>query len=365
MIERLQGKVENISIIKHIGDNLDLCSMQIDFDNLKIFYDANDLMQFIGQEVEYTTRPDVIDGQAELVICELAMLSTIQTVSSTENVKLIPEGNRRTMCNIEARTIRFGDFYANCVALMSGYELGSSPRAKWFDCKMIDKVSKEFTVRLFASNVDYDRMVAILDGFVGGYVAFDLESTKYGYQTKEIVELPGTVEDSPEVVVARDIIMNLINSDAGLRDYVQKYDFMNVVSKVIDGEPGYMLVRMASELYMINAIENISTDLDIRAMKRAVICSRGYLLPRKANWSKPMLNCNRAMTVPTLKDDKELLLILDVLSEEPASETKLTYIKVKGLVNDIIDIRRGVSNEKNEISNDNFSTIVNSFNGLL
>ena len=106
MIERLQGKVENISIIRHIGDNLDLCSMQIDFDNLKIFYDANDLMQFVGKEVEYTTRPDVIDGHAELVICELAVLSTIQTVASTENVKLIPEGNKRTMSSLGVRVRR-------------------------------------------------------------------------------------------------------------------------------------------------------------------------------------------------------------------------------------------------------------------
>ena len=365
MIERLQGKVENISIIKHISDNLDLCSMQIEFDNLKIFYDANDLMQFIGQDVEYTTRPDVIDGQPELVICELALLSTIQTVVSTENIKLIPEGNKRTMCNIESRTIRFGDFYPNCVALMSGYTLGSSPKAKWFDCKMIDKVSKEFTVRLFASNVDYDRMVQILDGLKGGYVSFDLESTKYGYQTKEIIGLPGTVEDSPEVVVAREIIKSLIASDAGLLDYDRRYDFMNTISSVIDGEPGYMLVRMASEIYMINAIENISTDLNIKAMKRAVVCSRGYLLPHKANWSKPLLNTNKAMSIPTLKGDTELLLILDVLSEEQASETKQTYIKIKGLVNDIIDIRRGVSDEKIENNVVNHNAIINSFNGLL
>lgn len=365
MIERLQGTVTNVSVIQHLKDNLDLCELQIDFDTLKIFYDANELVQFLNKEVEYTVRPDMVNGQLDNVICELAVLSTIQTVASTENIKLIPEGNRRTMCNIEAKTIRFGDFYPNSVALMSGYELGSSPKAKWFDIKMIDKVSKEFTVRLFASNVDYDRMVSILDGLKGGYVAFDLESTKYGYQTKEIVGLPNTLEDSPEVVVAREIIKNLIASDEGLTEYDRRYGFTETINSVIDGEPGYMFVRMASELYMINAIENISTDLDVKAMKRAVICSRGYLLPHKANWSKPFLNVNRGMSIPGLKEDSELMFILDALSEEEPSDTKLTYIKVKGLVNDIIDIRRGVQNEKDNVNNANISVMSSMFNGLL
>lgn len=365
MIERLQGKVSNISVIQHLKDNLDLCEIQIDFDNLKIFYDANELMQFIGQDVEYTVRPDMVNGKLDNVICELAVLSTIQTVASTDNVKLIPEGNKRTMCNIESRAIRFGDFYPNCVALMSGFELGSSNKSKWFDCKMIDKVSKEFSVRLFATNVDYDRMVEVLSALKGGYVTFDLESTKYGYQTKEIIGLPNTVEESPEVVVAKEIIRNLIMSDSALQDYDRRYNVMENLAGLIDGEPGYVFVRMASELYMINAIDNISTDLDIRSMKRAVICSRGYLLPHKANWSRPFLNLNRAMSIPSLKEDSELMFMMDVLSEEESSETKLTYIKVKGLVNDIIDIRRGVQNEKNSISNDSINAMSRMFNGLL
>lgn len=365
MIERLQGKVTSVSVLEHLGESLDLCEMQIDFDTLKIFYDANELMQFIDQDVEYTTRPDVVKGKPELVICELALLSTIQTVQSTDNIKLIPEGNKRAMCNIESRTIRFGDFYPGVVALMSSFKLGSSPKAKWFDCTMIDKVSKEFSVRLFSTNVSVEKMTEILTAFVGGYVTFDLESTKYGYQTKEIIGLPNTLEDSPEVVVSKEIIKKFIASDPALAEYNQRYNFIDVASKVIDGEPGYLFVRMASELYMINAIDNISSELDIISMKRAIICSRGYLLPHKSNWSKPMLNVNRAMIIPTLKGDKELMFILDIMSEEEASETKQTYIKVRGLVNDIIDIRRGVLHEKESNNGINFDAIAERFHGLL
>lgn len=362
MIERLTGKVEKVKFIQRYDDGLDYCEMQIDFDEVKIFGDAAELTQFVGQDVMYTKRPDIINGKPEMVVYDLVVLSTIQTLSSNENIKLIPEGNKRTICNFESKSLRYGEYYANMIALMSDVQLGSSAKAKWFDCTLIDSVSKEFQLRLFASNSDTDQMYDLLKSFIGSYVAFDLESTKYGYQTKEIVQLPNNVEQSPEVVVAKDIITKLIQSDEGLRDYDARFNFVENIAGVIDGEPGYHLVRMASELYMINAISDISTELDILAMKRAIICSRGYLLPKKTNWSKPMLNTNKLLTVPILKNDKELRMIIDTLCEEEPTPTKKTYIKVKGLVNDIINIRRGVENEKDSA---NITSMRSVLNGLL
>lgn len=364
MIERLEGKVENISVLQHLSQNLDLCEIQIDFDKLKIFYDSNDLLEFIGQDVSYTTRPDVVNGEKCLVICELVSLSTIQTVKSRDNIKLIPEGNKRTICNIESDKIRFGDFYPGVTALMSGWKLGTSSKARWYDCDLIDKNSRSFVVRLFASNANPETIENNLNACIAHYVHFDMESTKYGYQTKEILPMPNAVEESPEVVVARTLIQDMINEDSALKTYCQMTGFINQMSKVIDGEPGYGFVRMASELYMINAVDNISTELDIRAMKRAIICSRSYLLPHNTDWSRPMLNITKVLSIPELKNDHELMLILDVLSNEKPSETKLTYIKIRGLVNDIIDIRRGTLNE-NEKDSFNFSSVISSLNGLL
>ncbi len=362
MIERLQGRVERVKFIEKYPDGLDLCSMQIGFDDVKIFGDANEFTTFIGKDVMYTKRPDRINGVTEMVVYDLVVCSTVQTVSSSENVKLIPEGNKRTICNFESKDIRFGEYYPNRIALMSKAELGSSSKAKWFDCTMIDAASREFQIRLFATNTDTKDMTSLLESFIGSYVAFDLESTKYGYQTKEIVLLPNSVEVSPEVIVAKTIIENLIKEDQGLMDYCTRHDFINVMTGVIDGEPGYNLVRIASEIYMINAIDNISTDLDIRAMRRAAICSRGYLLPKKVSWSRPILNTNKVLMIPTLKEDMELRLILDTMSEVEPSSTKKTYISIKGLVDDIIKIRRGINEEESLIAINNLR---DSLNGLL
>lgn len=362
MIERLQGHVEKVTFIENVGESLDLCEIQIDFDTFKIFYDNNELSEYNGCDVSYTVRRDVVRGVPDLVICELAKLTTIQTVASVENIRLIPEGTKRPMCNFDVKAARYGNFYPNITAIMSSYQLGSSPKARWFDCTMIDINSREFVVRKFEPEGELDAVEQMYKNAVGKYVVFDLESTRYGYQTKDITVLDQAVEFSPEVEVAKSILEDMISKDPGLQEYCNRFDFIENIKSVIDGEPGYALVRMASELYMINAVDNISTDLDTRAMRRAVICSRGYMLPHKTEWSLPLLNNTKIMSCPILKTDKEMMLIIDALSREQPSPTKLTYIKIRGLVNDIISIRRGIEDEEG-ISN--LATIGASFNGLL
>lgn len=362
MIERLQGVVESITRIERVGDDLDLCEIRIGFDDLKIFYNYADLMDYLNCEVQYTTRKDVVRGVPDLVVCELAKLSTIQTVESTENIRLVPEGTKRTVCNFDSVTARYGNFYPNVVALLSSFTVGSSSKSRWFDCTMIDQNSKQFTVKKFETDGSLETIEARYRQAIGKYVVFDLESTRYGFQAKEIDVLPQEVELSPEVTVAKAILEKEALADAGISKYVATYDMLNTLSNVIDGEPGYALVRMASEIYMINAVDSISTDLDIRAMKRAVFCSRGCLLPHKTEWSTPLLNNSKVMQIQDLKTDKELMLIIDPLSKEPISSTKATYISIRGLVNDIINIRRGVENEK--VSRD-VSSLGDMFNGLL
>lgn len=363
MTERLRGRVENLSVIKNISDGFDMCVLRIDFDEVYLFGDSKEYMEFIGQDVVYSTRPDMVDGEIKSVICELTQVQTVQTVKSIENIKLVPGKVERTICNYDSKSLRQGDSYTGCIALMSGYRLGTSPKSTWFDCELIDQNSRACEVRVF-SGKDYTEMESILSGFVGHYVRFDLEMTRFGPQTKEICGLNYSVECSPEVEIAKSILMAEMEKDIPLKTYNKFTGLMDTLESRIDGEPGYMLVRMASEIYMINAIDAISTDLDITAMKRAVFCSRGYCSSHNKNWSRPMLNTNKAMRVQELKEDEELMFILDVLCEEEASPTKLTYIKIRNLVNDIIDIRRGVINEKDNIAV-GLSDTVRGLGGLL
>ena len=347
MIERLNGVVEKVTFREHLAPSLDLCEIQIGFDTLYIFFDAGELSAFIGKEVLYTVRPDVIKGKVEQVVCELAELSTIQTVSSIENVKLVPSNVKRTVCNFDYKKARTGEYYPNIVSILTKVTYGSSDKAQWFDCTMLDIMSREFTVRRFVSLEAKAAVEEALNYGIGKYVNYEAKYTRYGLQTEEIDILDKPIEQSPETLVARDIITAMIQEDPALVEYCQRNDFVNNMSKVIDGEPGYVLVRMASELYMTNAIDSISTELDIRAIKRAIICSRGHLLPHKTEWSMHMLNTTKVMQVPELKTDRELMLILDVMANEEISPTKSIYIEIRNVVDNIIKVRRGINNEEN------------------
>lgn len=365
MVERLTGTCEKVDYIKRFEDKLDMVKLQIDFDEVYAFGDATEFAKFINKEVMYTKRPDVISGKIVDVVYDLVIVTTIQTVEAKEHVRLIPKNTDRTVCNFKIADVRYGEFYPNRVAIMSSYQRGASPKAKWYDVVCLDKESKQFSLRIFTTNANRDELDNTLDLFVGKYIVFDLESTRYGYQAKEIQALPQDVEASPEVEVAKTVLSKFIADDEDIKSYCDKYDFINVLSTIIDGEPGYGLVRIASELYIIDTLDSITNDIDIRAMKRATICSRGYLLPSKNNWSRPIANVSKCNTIPNLRNDVTLNDILDVTNNNEMSDTKKLYIRIREFVNDIVSIRRNIDEEETGSIGINVHDIKRYFGGLL
>lgn len=360
---KLLGVVDKITFIENVKIGMDLCTIRIGFDEFYIFYDMNDLNIFLNENVEYSFREDMVKGKIERVITDIAIFRTIQTVDSIENVKLIPEGNKRTVCNFSIKEVRFGEFKPGCVSYLCGTKRGSSPYSKWIDMDMIDADSRSFKLRIFTKDPNgTEGLDEIIETFVGKYVTYDLQSTQYGYQTKEVIALTTGVELSPEVTVAEEVVRKVIQADKGLVQLESTYNLIESLKGIIDGEPGYQLVRMASEIYLINAMDSISTNLDINTMKQAVICSRLYCLPSSSDWSRPLLNVNKTSRIKELKENRELMSILDPMNGGEVSDTKRMYIKIRGMVNDIINIRRGVSDEKDNTTITGYMSL---FNGLL
>ena len=340
MQEKLVGDVKSVSVVKNYGSAL-LMELQIDFDTVKIFGQQDEIMAFMGKRVYYTLRDDIIEGVPTQVVASIAEVRVIDVVKSVDNIKLIPMTQKRNVCNFSIRECKYGEFYPGCIALLTAIQSGSSRKTQWVDCTLIDQESKEFSLRIFTKN-NLDNAMEIFKEWLGSYVTFDMKVTQYGNQTEEIAIIQDTVTISPEVEVSRKVILNEIANDPALDEYEKTHNLMKYIKSTIDGEPGYMLVRMASEIYMINALANISNDFDIQAMKRAVYTSRGYLKPHKKNWSRPMLNSNCALRCKGLQEDTELLLILDVMSQEEVSPTKSMYIRIRKMVDDCIKMEKGV-----------------------
>lgn len=361
----INGRVESVTLIEHLGTNLDYCSIQIEFDNLKVFGEYNKLMEFIGKWVQYDVRQDVYKGAPITVVANLADVYTVQTVDKVSGVRLIPEFElERAVCNFAIKSLRTGDSDIGCVAFLSGYERGSSDYSKWINCKMVDRESKAFVLRIFTKNVaDHVDAEDVIANLVGRYVKFDITSTQYGYQTKEIELYNVPVVEPPEVAISINVINEAVRNDEELKGYMEQYDFINTLRGIIDYEVGYHLVRVASEITMIETLNNISSVYDTKTLIRATIVSRGYLLAAKTRFSRPVLNINKLMRTK-LVSDKELILILDPLSEEETSATSRVYIEIKKFVEGIIKERRGESVEEVS-SSSNIINLRNNLGGLL
>lgn len=342
----ISGIVESVGLVEHKAEKLDLCKIKIDFDEIYIWGDYNELLDYVGRPVEYSVRQDVINGKPVTVIANLANQYTVQTLNKQESIKLIPaSGIGRAECTLDITQLKYGDIAYNQIMLLSGYVMGKSDKTQWIDCNVIDKRSKLATVRIFTKNVEGDvDAEAVIASLVGYYVRANVTFTKYGYQTDkiELVNIP--VVKAPEVDIASSVLVHEISKDSGLQEYCNTYNVIQTLSDIINIEVGYELVYMAAEIALINEFENMTSGYDFRAMRRAVFAMRGYLLPAKTKFSKAVLNINK-LAKTGLKTDKELLLLVDPLSDEPATKTKVVFYKIREMAKFIVDDRRRVEPE--------------------
>ncbi len=348
------GKVESLKLLSHIKPGLDYCAIQIDFDELRIFGTYNDLTKYIQKYVKYETAEDMYQGEVFTRVADLCLEQTIQTVDKAEGVKLIPEGaSTRSICNFSVDAIRPGDTEINCIALLCGYEQGASSKAKWADLSMIDRNAKVFSLRIFTSdlkdNMDPD---LALQSMCGKYLKFNVSSTKYGLQTSavEVVDYP--VVCPPEVEVAIGIIMQSVAGDTLLQEYMAGYKYLDTLKGMLYGEPGYHLVELASELCMIDTLDNIASEYDVQLLRRAAVTSRGYLLPSKHSFSKVLLNTNKVLR-SGLREDIQLIVLLDSPEGMQSTPNKRMFYRIKKLCRQVIEERRGFY-EEDVIDNFNY-----------
>ena len=348
----ISGTVKSVTYIEHIEDKLDFCKIVIDFDELYIYHDYNDLLTFIDKEVEYTTRSKLLEGYGIVsLVVDIANRYTVQTLDKREGIKLIPaESTGRAVCTFDVDTLKYGDIDYNMVALLISAEPGSSKKTKWIDCTMLDRHSKQFVLRVFTKFVEGGgNPMETIELMLGHYVKFDISYTRYGYQTEEIQIVNVPVVVAPEVEIAESVLVGVMNSDPLIKSYVESNDMLNVLRGKLSGDLGYELVYMAAELNMIAAVEDISDAYNFETLRRAVFATRGYLLPHNTDFSRPLLNFTK-LSKSAMRVDHELLLIVDPMAEEKSSKTKKLYYSIREFTKVIINERRKTDEESVDIT---------------
>lgn len=323
------GKVESVQLIERSVNELDECKVIIGMNEYTIFDNYADLVEMLNQEVEYTSRIDVVRGLPTRVITDIVLKATVHTVEKIESIRLIPESNNRVSINFSQKALRPGDFIPDATVIVTGVEKGSSQRAVWLDVHAIDKEGSTCYVRIFSTAQDVESNMNFINSLIGHKVTMAIRKTHYGLQTElSSVFDGGIAEPAPEVSIAKEKLINLVKQDQALYSYASNTHIVGTLAKKVSWDIGYDLVFMATELYLLEAYENISVGLDVQAIKRAIVCSMGYKVAGDSKWSHVLTNIELASSVKELKEDEVLCTLLDEFSDDD-SLNSLVYKSIK------------------------------------
>lgn len=352
------GVLVNITNINEIEKGLNHLEIEMDdFSTYTLFGNIKEYMDYIDKEIEFNTRKDIVNGVVKEVISNIAISSIVQIADKSlfedmeiDSGSLIPEKNKSVnVITFDKSLLKRNDVALAQIVLAVSYTKGKSRIAKWNDFTCLDINSQSFNLRLFTNS---DEVEDFCKKVVGHYIMVDIKNDpKYGLQVFDFVQLyEEEVQIPPEVFIADVRLSAIAKRDKNLWSYIQKYDLLEYLKRIVYFEPGYHLVEMASEIIMIQAITKIYEGYDRDLLYKAVFASRGYLVSGGANLSNPLVNYHRLIT-SDLKNDTELIKLLDITGGVDEGDiNKIAYLSIRRHVTSIMKERRGI-NEETDINN--------------
>lgn len=360
------GIVTSIRKIEGVAKKLDLMDIVIDNIPYKLFGDYPSIIKYIDMAVLYSTMPDIYQGKRIERIVDLAEKRVVTTTNATKESRLLPASTDvDPICNFDMSTLHVSMKQERVILYLSAFAENASDKSKWFELKVVDVRSRVYNLRYYSSfGRAMEETRDVLSTLLGHYIITDVVNTIYGIQVAKSSEIelhPVDVVLKPEVEIAVKIIEDVCSGDKELLEYMNSYSYIPKMKTLINVEPGYYLIAVAMELSIITAVENITDTINRRTLIRTAITSRGYLIDKQNELSKPILNINKILRSP-LKTDLDLINTLDVLSLS-SNPSKRTYIEIAKFVRHIIDERRGVIDDKKIVSS--ITDISDMFGGLL
>ena len=334
---RQTGTVDSVTLVRKIYTDLDQCEVRVGFDTYTAFYPFEELSALQGKDVSYVLRKDMVNGVEVLVITEITLLAVVNTVQSTENVKLCPLNDARGVCTFDAAAAQIGQYYPGSIVMVTDFAFGSSKKAKWVDLTCIDKKSKVMYLRVFDATLDARETENVYSKYAGAYIKANIKYTNYGFQSEvpELMGIPTSI--SPSVALAKAIIEEEIQRDVDLKALCDKLQYVNKLEVLVTPEPGWSLVKIATRLNIINNIDNLISGADIKLMKKAAILSQLHLLPTKYKYTDDVKSVLLLKQSPTLGADNKLLNL--VIGGPIEDETDATYKLVNEMAEKLNDIR--------------------------
>lgn len=322
----------SITKVDTLPDGTDVLSVVIDNDVQSLwFYSEVKAMEFVGKDVIAEYRSDVYKGNLERVISTFTMPTRINTLDKKENIRLYCDQVDNN-ANLIFDEVELGEAKMGCIVYCVSCEYKSSPNAVWMEMLIRDKKMHVAKLRIF----DYANKEA---NFAGQYIMTELSRNAYGFQSTFAKPVTGEVPTNPEIDIAKQFIMNYFADDAVSLDYISTTRVLDFLSETIDYEQGYGLMRLAMELSMVDNLVNITRDIDVSAIGRALLASRGHIT-RTSAMSSVVNNVNIAAKF-MWDNRRNVMLLLDIPGDDPIPEVAVMK-SIQDTVDHILEIRKGV-----------------------
>lgn len=323
----------SIEKMNDVRDSYELLKVTIDNSVAAYwFYDYAESLKYLDQEVIVEYRDEIYHGELCKFIKTFVLPTVVQTLDKKENIKLYCD-IEDNQSNLSFSEIVDGETRPGCIVYCVDCQFKSSSNAVWQELTIRDRSMHIAKLRLF----NYDNKAA---NFKGSYVMTELSRNKFGFRSELISPISGEVAPNPELKIARQYIMSYFSNDPVSMQYITETSVLDYLSEDIDYERGYGLVRLATELSMVDAMYNMTKDVDLSAIGRALLCMRGYL----THVSVLSKSVNSIMVAMKYMWDnrKTVILLLDNPQDEYPLPERAIMESIRTTVNTMIDLRKGV-----------------------
>lgn len=320
--------IVKIDTVPNLGDLL-----RVEFDDESPalwFFNHADALQYVNQRVLVEFRNDIYKGNMERFIHTFTVNTVVHTLDKNENIKLYCD-QVDNYANLSFSEIANGENRQGCIVFCTHQEFKSSANAVWMELIIRDRTMHTAKCRIF----DYETLDVDL---AGCYVVTALSRNKYGFTSEFVKVVNGECPPNPEISIAKEFINNYFKDDQIACKFLQVMNLISTLEEHVDYEKGYALMRLAMELSMVDAMQNVTKDIDLQSIGHSLLASYAYLT--RTSVLSPAMN-NLFLVNQFQWPNKMLVMqILDVCAEDHPAEYAV-FNNIKNTVSTILEIRKG------------------------
>lgn len=272
------------------------------------------------------------NGTIAKFVNTIAKVGVVHTLERSNNVKLYVDVTDNHS-NIRFKEIEDGGTAVNAIVYVTDIRFDSSARAEWADLTVMDQARKIAQLRIFSPD-------SKIQDFKGRYVMCDIRKNRYGLSTDSVVTVDNAFPFSPEVEISERFLMDAFAEDADILTLLAETKFADFAKKVVDLEPGYILVRLAIELDVASELANLVKEVHVDLIKRCLLIEKFNVFQQTSPYRNDIVTF---VTASRYKFDHKNEVLLTLYSdEEKFSMERVVLKQVREMADTIINVKKGL-----------------------